>query len=133
MAAASDSGPRVRIVEGNKLRCPNCGQLGDPFIHFKPLDLKEQFSDELFRVQQHRTDRGGCGHCFAPGEPWIIQAYLAGDLVPRGLLVQAREEVNAAKAQIMDLQEEAASLREQISEIKAHGNSRDEERRVEHA
>lgn len=132
--AAPSEGQKPRIVEGNKLRCPNCGKLGDPFVQFKPLDLNEQYSDELFRVQQHRADRGGCGHCFAPGEPWIIQAYLAGDLVPRDLLMNAREEIRANKSHIDELLERISELKTRVSELQAaKSNSSDEERRVEHA
>jgi len=104
MAESQPASQKQRLVEGNKLRCPHCEQLGDPFYHFKPLQFVEQYQRELNRVLQHRRDRGGCGHVFSPGDPWIIQAYLSGDLVQRELLVQARK-------QIEELNQELARLR----------------------
>jgi hypothetical protein len=79
----------ARLVEGNKLRCPNCEELGDLFRDFKPLERSEKFRDELNMVYKHRE----CGHVFSPGDPWIIAAYLAGDLVPRALLDEARAKL----------------------------------------
>lgn len=82
-----------RLVEGHKLRCPKCEELCDPFYHFKPLQFVAKYERELNRVLQHRRDRGGCGHVFSPGEPWIIQEYISGNLVPRQLLTQALERI----------------------------------------
>jgi hypothetical protein len=82
--------PTLRLVEGNKLRCPKCEQLGDLFGDFKPLERSEKYRDELNMVYKHQR---GCGHVFSPGDPWIIAAYLAGDLVPRALLDEARAKL----------------------------------------
>jgi hypothetical protein len=75
------------LVVGNRLRCPHCEQLGDLFADFKPLSRNERYREELNMVYKHR----GCGHVFSPGDPWIIAAYLAGDLVPRALLDEAKQ------------------------------------------
>src|SRR3982751_6705162 len=101
----SASAPKRRLVEGNKLRCPHCGELGDPLYSFQPLEMSEEFKDELYLVQKHRRDRGGCGHVFAPGEPLIIAAYLSGVLIPRTALEEANKTI--------------VELREQLSEAKA--------------
>lgn len=88
MSAANDAvepNP-ARLVEGNKLRCPKCEQLGDLFADFKALERNEKYREELNMVYKHR----GCGHVFSPGDPQIIAAYLAGDLVPRSLLDEAK-------------------------------------------
>ena len=77
------------LVEGNKLRCPNCEELGDLFGDFKPLERNEKYRDDLNTVYRHR----GCGHVFSPGDPLIIAAYLAGDLVPRSLLDEAKRKL----------------------------------------
>ncbi len=87
-----------RLTVGNKLRCPHCEQLGDPLYAFRPLELKEKYSEELNVVQCHRKDRGGCGHVFSLGEPNIIAAYIAGDLVPRQLLEDALRKVRELQA-----------------------------------
>lgn len=85
--AGSDSRPS--LVEGNKLRCPKCEELGDLFRDFNPLERNERYRDELNMVYKHRR----CGHVFSPGDPWIIAAYVSGDLVPRALLDEAKSKL----------------------------------------
>ena len=80
---------RPSLVEGNRLRCPKCEELGNLFGDFIPLERNEKYRDELNMVYKHR----GCGHVFSPGDPWIIAAYLAGDLVPRALLEEAKRKL----------------------------------------
>ena len=77
------------LVEGNRLRCPQCEKLGDLFRDFLALERNEKYRDELNMVYKHR----GCGHVFSPGDPWIIAAYLAGDLIPRALLEEANRKL----------------------------------------
>ena len=91
--AGSEPGdaPRPSLVEGNRLRCPKCEELGDLFRDFKPLERNERYRDELNMVYKHI--RGGCGHVFSPGDPWIIAAYISGDLVPRALLDEAKTKL----------------------------------------
>lgn len=70
-------------------------------IDFKPLERPEKYMRELNPVYMHRKDRGGCGHNFSPGDPWIIEAYLAGDLVPAKIVDDLRaalEDLRAATA-----------------------------------
>ena len=88
--AMSATEPKMpSLVEGNKLRCPKCEELGDLFGDFRPLERNEKYRDELNMIYKHR----GCGHVFSPGDPWIIAAYLAGDLVPRSLLDEAKRKL----------------------------------------
>jgi hypothetical protein len=103
--AAVSEGSIPRLVEGNKLRCPGCEALGDPFVNFRPLQRNERYARELNIVYVHRRDRGGCGHVFSPGDIWVMEAYLAGDLVPKQLLNEARELV----AQLQGKREEATA------------------------
>lgn len=84
-------------MEGNQLRCPGCEQLGQLGYNFSPLDRNERYRRELNVVYRHRKDRGGCGHVFSPGDIWIIEAYLAGDLVPRAMLEEAREVIDSLR------------------------------------
>ena len=86
-----DEASRPSLVEGNRLRCPWCEQLGDLFGDFKPLERNERYRDELNMVYKHV--RNNCGHVFSPGDPWIIAAYLSGDLVPRALLDEAKRKL----------------------------------------
>lgn len=81
--------PRPSLVEGNRLRCPKCEELGDLFRDFNPLERNERYRDELNMVYKHKV----CGHVFSPGDPWIIAAYLSGDLVPRALLDEAKTKL----------------------------------------
>lgn len=90
---------------------------------FKPLEMCDQFKRELNPVYVHAGSNPAgkrCGHAFSPGEPWIIEAYIAGDLVPRASLESA--------------QTEAAFLRVQLEEMRSAGPKEtvtldDEERR----
>ena len=86
---ASQAAEKPSLVVGNRLRCPHCEELGDLFGDFKPLSRNEKYRDELNMVYKHRV----CGHVFSPGDPWIIAAYLAGDLVPRALLDEAKQKL----------------------------------------
>ena len=70
----------------------------------------EKYEDELFRVMQHRRDRGGCGHVFAPGDPWIIREYLKGALIDRRLLTQALQEIEKLKAQLADARDQRQAV-----------------------
>jgi len=56
---------------------------------FKALDLNEKYRHDLNPVYKHL----GCGHVFSPGDPWIIAAYLSGELVPAEGLTALRETV----------------------------------------
>jgi hypothetical protein len=89
MEHAPEPADPLRLVEGNKLRCPNCEELGDLFGDFKPLARSEKYRDELNMIYKCRR----CHHVFSPGDPWIIAAYLAGDLVPRALLDAAKAKL----------------------------------------
>ena len=86
---AASQAPKPSLVEGNRLRCPKCEELGDLFRDFRALERNEKYRDELNMVYKHR----GCGHVFSPGDPQIIAAYLAGDLVPRALLDEAKAKL----------------------------------------
>ena len=88
---------RPRLVEGNQLRCPQCEELGDLFRDFKPLARNEKYRDELNMIYKHKA----CGHVFSPGDPWIIAAYLAGDLVPRALLDEAKAKLREGGGGVM--------------------------------
>lgn len=99
MAADQNGAPERRsLVEGSNVRCPNCEALCHPFRDLKPLQMVEAFKQELNPIYKHSKDRGGCGHVFSPGEPWIIEAYLAGDLVPVALLTEAKETIARLQA-----------------------------------
>lgn len=87
------------LVVGNKLRCPNCERVGDPLVSFSQLERNEQYESELNPVYLHRRDRGGCGHCFSPGEPWVMAAYLSGELVPRAALDEALAQLRFMRQQ----------------------------------
>jgi hypothetical protein len=57
---------------------------------FKALDLNEKYKRDLNPVYRHLA----CGHVFSPGDPWIIAAYLSGDLVPAETVTELRETVS---------------------------------------
>lgn len=95
IAPGQDETPRPSLVEGNQLRCPKCEQLGDLFRDFRALERNDKYSHELNMVYKHK----GCGHVFSPGDPQIIAAYLAGDLVPRALLDEARRQLREGGVQ----------------------------------
>jgi hypothetical protein len=88
--AGHNQAPKPSIVLGNgQMRCPHCeedGTMGD----FKALDLNEKYKHDLNPVYKHL----GCGHVFSPGDPWIVAAYLSGELVPAEMVTALRETVN---------------------------------------
>lgn len=73
-------------------------------VAFKVLEHNSKYENDLNIVYKHI----GCGHVFSLGEPRVLAAYAAGELVPRSSL-PSREEV--------------AALREEISELRAELNS----------
>ena len=89
LATGPEMQPKPSLVEGNQLRCPKCEQLGDLFRDFRVLERSEKYAHELNMIYNHKS----CGHVFSPGDPQIIAAYLAGDLVPRSLLDDARRQL----------------------------------------
>lgn len=95
------------IVEGNKLRCPNCEELGDVFVAFKPLDRSIKYQKELNIIQVHRRDRGGCGHVFSPGDTWVMAEYLSGNLVPKDQLIEARNKIDEQAVELNYLKKKA--------------------------
>jgi hypothetical protein len=66
---------------------------------FKALRLNEKYKHDLNPVYKHSA----CGHVFSPGDPWIIAAYLAGELVPRETVVSLRETVEDLHALVAQL------------------------------
>jgi hypothetical protein len=61
---------------------------------FKALDLNPKYQHDLNPVYKHLA----CGHVFSPGDPWIIAAYLSGELVPAGVVNEMRETINELRA-----------------------------------
>jgi len=61
---------------------------------FKALDLNPKYQHDLNPVYKHLE----CGHVFSPGDPWIISAYLSGELVPAGMVTELRETVSELRA-----------------------------------
>jgi hypothetical protein len=81
------------------MRCPHCekdGTMGD----FKALDLNEKYKHDLNPVYKHLE----CGHVFSPGDPWIIAAYLSGQLVPAETTTALRETVSELRALVAQMQ-----------------------------
>jgi hypothetical protein len=92
--------PKASIVlGGGQMRCPHCEEDGT-MAAFKALDLNEKYRHDLNPVYKHL----GCGHVFSPGDPWIIAAYLAGDLVPAEMVTALRETVNELRAVVAQMQ-----------------------------
>jgi uncharacterized protein (DUF983 family) len=91
----SEAAPLPSLVEGNQLRCPKCEQLGDLFRDFRALERSDKYAHELNMIYKHKA----CGHVFSPGDPQIIAAYLAGDLVPRALLDDAKRQLREGGVQ----------------------------------
>jgi hypothetical protein len=89
-----DAGPPPPLVVGTRLRCPYCEALGDPAYHFRTIESAPRYRSELNVIFVHIKKRGGCGHMFSPRDVWVIQAYLAGDLVPTSLLAAAQRELS---------------------------------------
>lgn len=67
---------------------------------FKALDLNEKYRHDLNPVYKHM----GCGHVFSPGDPWIIAAYLSGELVPIRMVTDLRETVNELRGLVSQMQ-----------------------------
>jgi hypothetical protein len=88
------------VRPGGKLLCPGCEREGDILLDFIALDRNPVYAKDLNPIYRCRKDRGGCGHVFSPGDPWIIQAYLSGDLVPREALTALREALSELRASI---------------------------------
>ena len=76
------------VLLGGRMRCPHCEAEGT-MADFKALDLNEKYKHDLNPVYKHL----GCGHVFSPGDPWIIAAYLSGELVPAEMVTALRETV----------------------------------------
>lgn len=86
------------VQPGGKFLCPGCEEEGDMLLDFIALDRNPTYAKDLNPIYRHRKDRGGCGHVFSPGDPWIIAAYLSGDLVPRSALTALEEALNELRA-----------------------------------
>lgn len=71
---------------------------------FKALDLNPKYQRDLNPVYKHLA----CGHVFSPGDPWIIAAYLSGELVPAETLTALRETVNELRAVLAQMHKEVA-------------------------
>jgi hypothetical protein len=98
--AAPGANNRSIVRPGGKLLCPNCEREGDILLDFAALERNPSYAKDLNPVYRCRKDRDGCGHVFSPGDPWIIQAYLSGDLVPREMLTAAMETLSELRATI---------------------------------
>lgn len=93
------SAPEASIViGGGKLRCPHCEESGT-MAAFKALDLNVKYQRDLNPVYKHLD----CGHVFSPGDPWIVAAYLSGDLVPSEMVTALRETVNELRALVAQM------------------------------
>jgi hypothetical protein len=101
MSDSNQDSSKPSLVEGNNLRCPNCEELGDILVQFKPLDRSKKYESELNVIQQHRRDKGGCGHVFSPGDSWIMEEYLSGGLIPKSLLDKARSDIIELELELM--------------------------------
>jgi hypothetical protein len=66
---------------------------------FKALDLNAKYQRDLNPVYKHLD----CGHVFSPGDPWIIAAYLSGELVPAEMVTALRETVNELRALVAQM------------------------------
>lgn len=92
--------PEVSIVlSRGRLRCPHCEEVGAYPGDFRALDLNEKYKGDLNPVYKHMA----CKHVFSPGDPWIISAYLSGELVPKAM-------VDALQQTVRDLQAVVGSL-----------------------
>lgn len=91
--------PSLSLGKG-KFRCPKCKKEGDWFFHFRELELVEEHRRELNPVYKHLPWRGGCGHVFSPGDPQIMEAYLAGDLIPKSWLEEAKLEIEDLRTKL---------------------------------
>lgn len=90
--------PSIVLGRG-RLRCPHCEQDGT-MATFKPLDLNPKYKGDLNPVYRHLV----CGHVFSPGDPWIIEAYLSGELVPAEMVTALRETISELRAAVAQMQ-----------------------------
>jgi hypothetical protein len=90
------------VLGGGRMLCPHCEE-GGTMASFKALDLNGKYKHDLNPVYKHLA----CGHVFSPGDPWIIAAYLSGELVPAEGLTALRETVNELRALTVQLRHEA--------------------------
>ena len=96
--AAGAPGESIVLSRG-RLRCPNCEQVGSYPGDFKALNLNEKYKKDLNPVYKHM----GCKHVFSPGDPWIISAYLSGELVPKQMLDALQQTVRELQAVVGSL------------------------------
>lgn len=82
------------VLDGGRLRCPHCEDVGKLLGDFVALQRNPKFAHDLNPVYRHK----GCGHVFSPGDPWIIQAYLTGELVPKVALDSLRSTIEELRA-----------------------------------
>lgn len=101
MAAGEASQEASIVLHGGRMRCPHCEQVGKYPGDFKALKINEKYKRDLNPIYKHR-----CGHVFSPGDPWIIAAYLKGDLIPRAMLEPLRETIAELQAVVGELQSE---------------------------
>ncbi len=82
MAAGEPGHVESIVLSRGRMRCPNCEEEGKYPGDFKALDVNQKYKRDLNPIYKHM----GCGHVFSPGDPWIIQEFLAGNLLPRSML-----------------------------------------------
>jgi hypothetical protein len=98
MSASSGAAKQGIVRSGGKMVCPGCGKEEDVLVGFIVLQRNPEYERDLNPVYKHQRARGGCGHTFSPGDPWIIEEYLAGNLIPKSLLVAAQKTIEALEA-----------------------------------
>jgi hypothetical protein len=86
------------VLVGGRMRCPHCEEDGT-MASFKALDLNVKYQHDLNPVYKHLS----CGHVFSPGDPWIIAAYLSGELVPAEMVTALRETINELRAVVAQM------------------------------
>lgn len=89
------------VLPGGQLRCPHCEEVGRYPGDFISLSLNEKYKDDLNPVYKHKL----CGHVFSPGDPYIIQQYVTGQLVPRSMLEALQATVDKLQAAIDGMSE----------------------------
>jgi len=87
------------------MRCPHCEEDGT-MAAFKPLDLNARYQRDLNPVYKHLA----CGHVFSPGDPWIIAAYVSGELVPAAMVTALRETVEELRGVVAQMKEERRAV-----------------------
>jgi hypothetical protein len=92
-AGEPDHGESIVLSRG-RLRCPHCEQVGRYPGDFRALDLNEKYRRDLNLIYKHIA----CGHVFSPGDPWIIQEFLEGNLLPRSMLEDLQQTVDRLQA-----------------------------------